>query len=121
MAWVILIVAGLFEVCWSTGLKLSEGFKFFWPSVFTLVTLALSMILLGVAMRQLPLGTAYTIWTGIGAVGAVIVGIVLFHEPLTAVRIGCILLILAGIVGLKLSSPDHGPPTDGPAAAKDQP
>jgi quaternary ammonium compound-resistance protein SugE len=121
MAWVILIVAGLFEVCWSTGLKLSEGFKFFWPSVFTLVTLALSMILLGVAMRQLPLGTAYTIWTGIGAVGAVIVGIVLFHEPLTAVRIGCILLILAGIVGLKLSSPDHGPPTDVPAAVKDQP
>jgi len=112
MAWIILVIAGLFEVCWSTGLKASDGFKLFWPSVFTVVTLALSMGLLGYAMRTLPLGTAYTVWTGIGAVGAVIVGIVFFREPLTAVRIGCILLILGGIIGLKLTSSDEEPPVE---------
>ncbi|QDU25441.1 Quaternary ammonium compound-resistance protein SugE [Anatilimnocola aggregata] len=105
MAWLILVVAGLFEVCWSTGLKASDGFKLFWPSVFTIVTLALSMLLLGYSMRTLPLGTAYTVWTGIGAIGAVIAGIVMFHEPVNAVRIGCILLILGGIIGLKLTEP----------------
>lgn len=104
MAWVILFVAGLFEVSWAVGLKYSEGFTRLWPSVFTGVTLALSMFLLGWAVRTLPLGTAYTVWTGIGAIGTVILGIWLFNEPVTAVRIGCIALILAGIIGLKATS-----------------
>jgi quaternary ammonium compound-resistance protein SugE len=104
MAWVILFVAGLFEVSWAVGLKYSEGFTRLWPSVFTAVTLALSMFLLGWAVRTLPLGTAYTVWTGIGAIGTVILGIWLFNEPITVVRIGCIALILAGIIGLKATA-----------------
>jgi quaternary ammonium compound-resistance protein SugE len=109
MAWVILFVAGLFEVCWAVGLKYSEGFTRLWPSVFTAITLALSMILLGWAVRTLPLGTAYTVWTGIGAIGTVILGIWLFNEPVTAVRIGCIALILAGIIGLKATAGTTAP------------
>ncbi len=104
MAWVILFIAGFFEIAWAVGLKYSAGFTKLGPSVFTAVTLALSMFLLGWAVRTLPLGTAYTIWTGIGAVGTVVLGIWLFHEPLTAVRIACIALILAGIIGLKATS-----------------
>lgn len=104
MAWVILFVAGLFEVAWAVGLKQSEGFTRLGPSIFTAVTLALSMFLLGWAVRTLPLGTAYTVWTGIGAIGTVVLGIWLFNEPATAVRIGCIALILTGIVGLKATS-----------------
>ncbi len=104
MAWVILFVAGLFEIAWAVGLKYSEGFTRLWPSVFTAITLALSMLLLGWAVRTLPLGTAYTVWTGIGAIGTVALGIWLFNEPLTAVRLGCIALILAGIIGLKATS-----------------
>ncbi len=104
MAWVILFVAGLFEIAWAVGLKYSEGFTRLWPSVFTAITLALSMFLLGWAVRTLPLGTAYTVWTGIGAIGTVVLGIWLFHEPLTAVRLGCIALILVGIIGLKATS-----------------
>jgi quaternary ammonium compound-resistance protein SugE len=104
MAWVILLIAGLFEVCWAVGLKYSEGFTKLGPSIFTVITLALSMFLLGWAVRTLPLGTAYTIWTGIGAIGTVILGIWLFNEPLTVVRVGCIALILAGIIGLKVTS-----------------
>jgi quaternary ammonium compound-resistance protein SugE len=105
MAWVILFVAGLFEVAWAVGMKKSDGFTKLGPSVFTLITLALSMFLLGWAVKTLPLGTAYTIWTGIGAIGAVLLGIVLFGEPVSAMRIGCIVLILIGIVGLKLTTP----------------
>lgn len=104
MAWVILFVAGLFEVAWAVGLKQSEGFTRLGPSIFTAVTLALSMFLLGWAVRTLPLGTAYTVWTGIGAIGTVVLGIWLFNEPATAIRIGCIALILTGIVGLKATS-----------------
>jgi quaternary ammonium compound-resistance protein SugE len=118
MAWVILLIAGLFEVAWAVGLKYSEGFTRLWPSVFTAITLALSMVLLGWAVRTLPLGTAYTVWTGIGAIGTVVLGIWLFNEPLSAVRLGCIALILAGIIGLKVTS---GVVEPKPAAEKIEP
>jgi len=106
MAWLILVLAGLFEVTWAIGLKYTEGFSRFWPSVGTLVAMAASVALLGLAVRTLPIGTAYAVWTGIGAVGAVILGIVLFHEPASAPRLLCVGLILAGIIGLKLVSAD---------------
>jgi quaternary ammonium compound-resistance protein SugE len=102
MAWWVLVVAGLFEVGWAIGLKYTEGFTRLWPSVATVVAMTLSIVLLAYAMRTLPVGTAYAVWTGIGAVGTVILGIVLFGESATALRLGCIGLILAGIVGLKL-------------------
>lgn len=102
MAWLILFVAGLCEVGWAVGLKYSEGFTRPVPTVITGVSLVASMVLLAWAMKSLPLGTAYTVWTGIGAVGAITLGVVLFKEPLTAPRIICLALILAGIVGLKL-------------------
>ena len=102
MNWLFLLLAGLLEVAWATGLKYSEGFSRLWPSVFTLVTMAASFLLLALAMKTLPMGTAYAVWTGIGAVGAVIVGIIMFSEPVTPLRIACVLLILTGLVGLKL-------------------
>jgi quaternary ammonium compound-resistance protein SugE len=102
MAWVILVVAGLFEVGWAVGLKYSEGFTRLWPSVGTAAALVLSMGLLGLSLRTLPLGTAYAVWTGIGTVGTAILGVVLFREPATAARLVCIGLIVTGIVGLKL-------------------
>ena len=105
MPWVILFVAGLFEVGWAVGLKYTHGFTRLWPTVATGVSLVLSMGLLGVALRTLPLGTAYAVWTGIGTVGTAILGIVLFREPATAARLACIALIVAGIVGLKVLSP----------------
>ncbi|HYW58415.1 MAG TPA: quaternary ammonium compound efflux SMR transporter SugE [Polaromonas sp.] len=105
MPWVLLFIAGLLEVTWAIGLKYTEGFTKLWPSIGTLVAMALSVLLLGLAMRSLPVGTAYAVWTGIGAVGTVILGIVLFAEPATAARIGCVGLIVAGILGLKLTSP----------------
>ena len=104
MPWVLLVIAGLFEVAWAIGLKYTEGFTKLWPSVGTLAAMALSVILLGLAMRSLPVGTAYAVWTGIGAVGTVILGIVLFAEPATAARLACVGLIVAGILGLKLTS-----------------
>jgi quaternary ammonium compound-resistance protein SugE len=104
MDWAILFLAGLFEVGWAVGLKYSEAFTRFWPSVATAIALAASMILLAVALRTLPLGTAYTVWTGIGAIGTVVLGIALFGEPATAARLSCIGLILVGIIGLKLST-----------------
>ena len=110
MAWVILFVAGLFEIGWAVGLKYTEGFTRLWPTVATAVALVASMALLGVSLRTLPLGTAYAIWTGIGSVGTAVLGIVLFREPATAMRLACIGLIVAGIVGLKLAS---SPPTAG--------
>ena len=102
MAWFILFVAGLFEIGWAVGLKYTEGFTRLAPTIFTAVSLALSMGLLGVALRTLPLGTAYGVWTGIGTVGTAIVGILVFREPATAARLACIGLIVVGIVGLKL-------------------
>ena len=104
MPWILLFVAGLCEVAWAIGLKYTEGFTRLWPSVATLAAMALSVVLLGLAMRSLPVGTAYAVWTGIGAVGTVILGIVLFDEPASAARLACVGLIVAGIFGLKLTS-----------------
>ena len=102
MAWAILFVAGLMEIGWAIGLKYTEGFSRLIPSVLTLVCMAGSIILLGLALKTLPIGTAYAVWTGIGAVGTAILGIVLFGDPATVARLGCIGLIVSGIVGLKL-------------------
>ena len=102
MAWFYLFVAGLFEVAWAIGLKYTEGFSRLGPSVLTLAAMALSMALLGLALKTLPVGTAYAVWTGIGAVGTAALGIYLFDDPATIARISSIALIVAGIVGLKL-------------------
>ena len=104
MNWFLLVLAGLLEVGWAVGLKYTEGFTKFWPSVWTLGAMLLSITMLGLAMRDLPVGTAYAVWTGIGAVGTVIVGIYLLGDPATAGRLISIGLILLGIIGLKLSS-----------------
>ncbi|MCW0202470.1 MAG: quaternary ammonium compound efflux SMR transporter SugE, partial [Rhodanobacter thiooxydans] len=103
MAWVILFIAGLFEVAWAIGLKYTDGFSKLWPSVGTAAAMLISVVLLGLAMRTLPVGTAYAVWTGIGAVGTVILGIVLFGDPANAARLACVALIVAGILGLKLT------------------
>jgi len=103
MTWVVLFVAGLMEIGWAVGLKYADGFTRLWPSIATVVSLIGSMGLLAVALRTLPLGTAYAVWTGIGTVGTAVLGIVLFREPATAMRLVCIALIVAGIVGLRLS------------------
>jgi quaternary ammonium compound-resistance protein SugE len=102
MAWSILFVAGLLEITWAIGLKYTEGFSRLVPSVVTLAAMAGSIVLLGLALKSLPVGTAYAVWTGIGAVGTATLGIVLFGEPATALRLASIALIVAGIVGLKL-------------------
>lgn len=104
MAWLILFVAGLFEVAWAIGLKYTAGFTRLWPSVGTLIAMTISVLLLGVAMKSLPVGTAYAVWTGIGATGTVILGIVLFGDPATTLRLACVALIVAGIAGLKFVS-----------------
>jgi quaternary ammonium compound-resistance protein SugE len=106
MAWVLLVVAGFFEVGWAIGLKYTEGFTRFWPSAGTLAAMVLSVVLLGMAMKSLPVGTSYAVWVGVGAVGTAILGIVLFHESASIGRIVSLALIVAGIVGLKLASPD---------------
>jgi len=108
MAWIVLFVAGLFEIGWAVGLKYTEGFTRLWPTVGTGASLLLSMGLLGVALKTLPLGTAYAVWTGIGAVGTAIFGIVVLKEPATAARLVCLLLIVSGILGLKLFTPTPG-------------
>ena len=105
MAWLILVLAGLFETGWAVGLKASDGFTRLGPSLWTVFSMAVSVVLLGVAMKSLPVGTAYAVWTGIGTVGAVILGIVMFGEAAGVLRLLCVLLILAGIVGLKLVTP----------------
>jgi quaternary ammonium compound-resistance protein SugE len=102
MAWTILFVAGLMEIGWAIGLKYTEGFTRLYPSVLTLACMAGSIILLGLAVKTLPIGTAYAVWTGIGAVGTAILGIILFGDAATALRLACIGLIVAGIAGLKL-------------------
>jgi len=104
MAWLLLIIAGLLEVGWAIGLKYTEGFTRMWPSVFTIGAMVLSVVLLGVAMKSLPVGTSYAVWVGVGAVGTAILGMVLFAEPATAGRLASLGLIVAGIVGLKLAS-----------------
>jgi quaternary ammonium compound-resistance protein SugE len=105
MAWIYLFIAGLLEIGWAVGLKYTEGFTKLTPSVLTLVSMAGSMALLGLALRHLPLGTAYAIWTGIGTVGTAIAGMILLGEPAGAMRLACIALIVAGIFGLKLLTP----------------
>ena len=105
MAWLILILAGLFEVAWAIGLKYTDGFTRLWPSVGTIAAIVVSMGLLGLAVRTLPVGTAYAVWVGVGAVGTVILGIVLLDEPANAPRMVSVALIVAGIVGLKLATP----------------
>nr|WP_315472164.1 quaternary ammonium compound efflux SMR transporter SugE [uncultured Undibacterium sp.] len=105
MNWLILVVAGLFEVVWAIGLKYTEGFTRLWPSVITATAMLISVALLGIAMKGLPVGTAYAVWVGVGAVGTALLGIVLFAEPANAGRLISLLLIVAGIVGLKLSTP----------------
>jgi quaternary ammonium compound-resistance protein SugE len=101
MAWAILVVAGVFETGWAIGLKFTEGFTKPVPSILTIVAMAVSMGLLGLAVRSLSVGTAYAVWTGIGSTGTVLLGIYFFGEPATAARLACIGLIVAGIVGLK--------------------
>jgi quaternary ammonium compound-resistance protein SugE len=104
MAWLLLLIAGLLEIGWAVGLKYTEGFTRLVPSVLTLVSMAASVGMLALALKTLPMGTAYAVWTGIGAVGTAILGIVLFGDPAGVARIGCIGLIVAGIVGLKLAT-----------------
>lgn len=106
MKWIMLIVAGVFEVCWAIGLKHSQGFTKFVPSALTILGMFASFYFLSLALKDLPLGTAYAIWTGIGTVGTVILGTLLFKEPLDLIRLICIILIVMGIIGLKLVS--HG-------------
>jgi quaternary ammonium compound-resistance protein SugE len=102
MSWLYLFIAGLFEIGWAIGLKYTEGFTRILPSIGTVGAMVLSVLLLGLALRELPLGTGYPIWTGIGTVGTALLGIWLFGEPATALRLSCIGLIVAGIAGLKL-------------------
>jgi quaternary ammonium compound-resistance protein SugE len=104
MSWIILFIAGLFEVAWAIGLKYTEGFSKLLPSVFTIISMIISMGLLGYSLKSLPVGTAYAVWTGIGAVGTAILGIILFGESKELMRIICILLIVTGIIGLKVFS-----------------
>jgi len=105
MAWVILVIAGLFEVGWAIGLKYTDGFTRLWPSVWTAMAMIVSVWLLGIAMKSLPVGTAYAIWVGVGAVGTVVLGIVLFGESANVARLISVVLIVAGIVGLKVATP----------------
>ncbi len=102
MAWIYLFFAGLFEVGWAIGLKYTEGFTRALPTAGTVASMVVSLGLLGLALKELPVGTGYAVWTGIGTVGTAILGIVLFGEPATAMRLGCIALIVAGLIGLKL-------------------
>lgn len=104
MAWVFLFIAGLFEICWAIGLKYTEGFSKLWPSVFTLVTLAASMYFLSRAAHTLPIGTAYAVWVGIGALGAAIFGIIFFHEAVSPARIVFLVMLLTAVIGLKFTS-----------------
>ena len=105
MSWLLLVLAGLFEVAWAIGLKYTEGFTRLWPSVATLAAMGASVGLLGIAMKDLPVGTAYAVWVGVGAVGTAILGMVLLGEPSSPGRLVSLGLIVAGIVGLKLASP----------------
>ncbi len=104
MAWLLIAIAGVFEIAWAVGLKYSDGFSRLVPSVLTVAAMAASIICLGMAVKSLPVGTAYAVWTGIGAAGTAVLGMYLFAEPATVLRLGSIALIVAGIVGLKLAS-----------------
>jgi quaternary ammonium compound-resistance protein SugE len=102
MPWFILFIAGLFEVAWAVGIKYTEGWTRFWPAAFTVVAMIASFYLLSVALRHIPMGTAYAVWTGIGTIGTVVYGIIFFKEPADILRMVCILLIICGIVGLRI-------------------
>jgi quaternary ammonium compound-resistance protein SugE len=102
MSWFILFIAGLFEIAWAVGIKYTEGWTKLWPAVFTIVAVAISFYLLSMALKSIPMGTAYAVWTGIGTIGTVIYGMVYFKEPTDLLRIVCILLIISGIVGLRI-------------------
>jgi quaternary ammonium compound-resistance protein SugE len=104
-AWLALVAAGLFEIAWAFGLKYSDGLTRFWPTAATAIAIALSFGLMAVALKSLPFGTAYAVWTGIGAVGSIMVGMLVYSEPADPVRLLCLTLIVAGMVGLKLNSP----------------
>jgi quaternary ammonium compound-resistance protein SugE len=104
MSWILLLIAALFETAWAIGLKFSDGFTRLWPSVGTIAALIISIGLLGIAARTLPIGTAYAVWTGIGAVGTVLCGIAFLGDPVTSARLVCLGLIVAGILGLKITS-----------------
>ena len=104
MSWGILIIAGVFEVAWAIGLKYTDGFTRFWPSVGTVAAMLVSILLLGVAMKELPVGTAYAVWTGVGAIGTALLGIYLFGDSASAARLACLAMIAGGIVGLKVVS-----------------
>ncbi len=106
MNWLILIIAGLFEIGWAIGLKYTQGFTRFWPTVGTIVSMIISLGLLGIAMKGLPVGTAYAIWVGVGAVGTAILGILLFHESANILRLISLAFIFIGIIGLKLATPE---------------
>ena len=105
MAWGILFLAGLFETGWAIGLKYTEGFTRLWPTVWTVFAMVVSLWVLGIAMRTLPVGTGYSVWVGVGAVGTVALGIALLEEPVNAARLASVGLIIAGIIGLKLATP----------------
>lgn len=105
MTWAILFFAGLFEVAWAIGLKYTEGFTRMWPTLWTVLAMFISLWLLGIAMKELPVGTAYTVWVGVGAVGTVVLGIILFDEPANTARLISIGFIIAGLIGLKLATP----------------
>lgn len=105
-AWFSLLIAGLFEIVWAISMKYSAGFTKFWPSVVTLAAMGISLAFLSYSLKQIPIGTAYAIWVGIGAAGVAVLGILWFREPATLARIGCISLIVVGTVGLKFLSPD---------------
>ncbi len=107
MAWLALLLAGILEIGWALGLKYSGNFTNFWPSVATLAAILASFALMSVALRTVPFGTAYAVWTGIGAAGSVMVGMLFFKEPTDFIRIFCLLLIVTGIVGIKLATPDR--------------
>jgi quaternary ammonium compound-resistance protein SugE len=104
MAWIYLLTAALFEIAWAVGLKYTDGFTKLWPSVLTIAAMAISLALLSMAVRTIPVGTGYAIWTGIGAVGAAILGVLLFAEPLSAWRVICLFLIVGGAIGLKMTA-----------------
>lgn len=104
MAWIILVIAGLFEIGWAIGLKYTESFTRLWPTIGTVLAMIISLWLLGIAMKSIPVGTAYSVWVGVGAVGTVILGIVLLGEPVNLARLISLTLIIAGIIGLKLSA-----------------
>lgn len=104
MSWIYLLIAGLFEISWAIGLKLSNGFSHIWFSIFTIITMVLSLYFLSLALKNIPIGTAYAVWTGIGTIGTVILGMILFKEPASVMRLVCIGMVLFGITGLKLLS-----------------